>query len=52
MPRNYFFVWCAIEKSHSIWSSPRALIESENQAEGHISLESSLLTFQINSKNK
>jgi hypothetical protein len=25
-------------------------IESENQAEGHINLESSLLTFQINLK--
>jgi hypothetical protein len=25
MPQILFLIWCAIEKSHSIWSSPRAL---------------------------
>jgi hypothetical protein len=25
MPRIISLVWCAIKKSHSIWSSPRAL---------------------------
>jgi hypothetical protein len=25
MPRILFLTWCAIEKSHSRWSSPRAL---------------------------
>jgi hypothetical protein len=50
MPRITSLIRCAIEKSHSIWSTPEPQVESENQTKGGINLESSLLTFQINLK--
>jgi hypothetical protein len=45
-------LWYGVRlKNHTPYGvAPEPYVELENQAEGHTSLESSLLTFQINLK--
>jgi hypothetical protein len=52
MPRITSLIWCAMKNRTPYGVAPEPYVESKNQAEGHSSRESSLLTFQINSKNK